>query len=122
MYLTLLRCQRACSVPRRSYLGVMHAFTRCQQTCSVSRWVYKHFSQLFEGLFSFKDFLIERGDAENPGFWTHRSKLQILKNFLSCPSLRSINSLLIKLTFKGRETSLSCSLKEQGQRKKNFYG
>jgi hypothetical protein len=59
----------------------MHAFTRCQQTCSISRRVYKHFPQLSEGLFSFKDFLIEWGDAENPGFWTHLSKLQTLKKF-----------------------------------------
>jgi hypothetical protein len=30
------------------------------------------------------------------------------------------NSSLIKLIFKNRETSLSCSLKEQGQRRKIF--
>ena len=46
VYPKLLRCQRACSVPRRSCLGAMLAFTRCQRTCSVSRRVYKHFPQL----------------------------------------------------------------------------
>jgi hypothetical protein len=42
---------------------------------------------------------------------------QTLKKIFSCPSLRFGNCLLIKQTFKNRETSLSCPLKEQGQRK-----
>ena len=53
IYPTLLRCQQACSVPRRICLGVMLALPRCQRTCSTSRQVYKHFPQLILIFFFF---------------------------------------------------------------------
>jgi hypothetical protein len=117
MYPTLLRCQQACSVPRRSCLGAMLALPRCQQTCSVSRRVYKHFPQLIL-IFSFVLLprIVERGDAEKSKYFVIYIYIFFRphQNFLYCPLSSTRHVLFLKqLAMTGRHPFLVIPLRKR---------
>ena len=119
MYPTLLHCQQACSVPRRSCLGAMLAFTRCQRTCSVSRRVYKHFPQLLLTIFFFFLYIYLSRVTLKKSWYFIIYFFRPHQNFLTLSFIQLQKCFISKTTYYDRETSfLSYSFMEMGQRKK----